>query len=294
MLTAIRLNLVCETETQLPASVGRASYAALLALLAARDPALAQSLHDGDGPKPVTCSDLFGAQGPSGAQRASGAQRPTGARGAGSRQRSDSEFRTLRAGEAASLRYTALTAETSALLRRVLLEEPPQSIRLDTATLRVTGALCDAAADAWSGSTSYEALAAEQITRLEGPDRSVRLLFASPTAFRSAGRTVPVPLPGLVFGSLVERWNAFSPVGLSGEMRRFGEEMIVISRYRLQSEAVAHKGDGLRIGGVGEVTYRALNADRYWVGVMQMLARFALYAGVGAQTTTGMGQVRRV
>lgn len=282
MLTAIRLNLIAETETQVPASVGRASYAALLAHFAARDPALAQSLHDGDGPKPVTCSNLIGAQ------------RGSAARGAGSQPRSDSEFRTLRAGEAASLRYTALTAETSALLRRVLLEEPPESFRLDTATLRVTGALCDAAADAWTGSTSYEALAAEQITRLEGPDRSARLHFASPTAFRSAGRTVPVPLPGLVFGSLVERWNAFSPVGLSGEMRRFGEEMIVISRYRLQSEAVAHKGDGLRIGGVGEVTYRALNADRYWVGVMQMLARFALYAGVGAQTTTGMGQVRMV
>ncbi|NJN81941.1 MAG: CRISPR system precrRNA processing endoribonuclease RAMP protein Cas6 [Caldilineaceae bacterium] len=99
-------------------------------------------------------------------------------------------------------------------------------------------------------------------------------------------------LPGLVFGSLVERWNAFSPVTLSPEMRRFGEEMVAISRYHLQSRPVAQKNQGLRIGGVGEATYRALAGDRYWLGVMQMLADFALYSGVGVQTATGMGQVR--
>jgi CRISPR-associated endoribonuclease Cas6 len=41
------------------------------------------------------------------------------------------------------------------------------------------------------------------------------------------------------------------------------------------------------------MTYRALGADRYWLGVINLLADFAFYSGVGVQTTTGMGQVRR-
>jgi len=92
----------------------------------------------------------------------------------------------------------------------------------------------------------------------------------------------------------VERWNAFSPITLSPEMRHFGGEMVGISRYRLESVAVVQKNAGLRIGGVGRVTYTAIGGDRYWLGVMNMLADFALYSGVGMLTATGMGQCRRV
>ena len=77
-------------------------------------------------------------------------------------------------------------------------------------------------------------------------------------------------------------------------MRRYGEEMIALSRYRLESAAVEGKQAGLRIGGTGRATYRAVNNDRNWVGVMQMLADFALYSGVGVQTATGMGQCRKL
>jgi CRISPR-associated endoribonuclease Cas6 len=45
---------------------------------------------------------------------------------------------------------------------------------------------------------------------------------------------------------------------------------------------------------VGQATYRALAGDRYWLGVMNMLAEFALYSGVGVQTATGMGQARKL
>ena len=98
----------------------------------------------------------------------------------------------------------------------------------------------------------------------------------------------------LVFGSLVERWNTFSPVPLSPDMRRFGEEVMAISQYNLRSVPVTQKNQALRIGGLGEVTYRAMSSDRYWLGVMHMLADFAQFSGVGVQTATGMGQVRRM
>ena len=268
MLIAITLVLTTDAAASLPAYLGRANYAATLARLAAADPALAQAIHDSDGPKPLTCSSLLNAQ-------------PRG-----------QEMRLL-AGERYYLRITGLQEEVSRTLAACLLENKPATWELDNHPFRVEDVLCDPAADAWSGRTTYETLAARQLTRNDPADQAVRLQFASPTAFKSGGMTVPVPLPGLVFGSLVERWNAFSPITLSPDMRRYGEEVMAISQYNLRSAPVPQKGQGLRIGGVGEVTYRALGSDRYWLGVMHMLADFALYGGVGVQTATGMGQARR-
>ncbi len=269
MLIAITLALTLDRNATLPGHLGRANYAATLARLQAVDPPLAQAIHDGDGPKPLTCSSILNL--------------PVGR----------TEL-SLRAGERYFVRVTGLQEVVSQALAACLLAERPPTWELDGHLFRVEEAICDAAIDAWSGQATYEALAAQQLTRGDNVERSVRLQFAGPTAFKSGGMTVPVPMPGLVFGSLVERWNAFSPITLSPDMRRFGEEVMAISHYSLRSVPVAQKSQGLRIGGVGEVTYRSLGGDRYWLGVMHMLADFARFGGVGQQTATGMGQVRKV
>lgn len=268
MLISIVLTLVSAKDATLPAFVGRANYAATLARLSCVDEALAQRIHQSDGPKPLTCSSLMGVQASGGAV-------------------------TVRADAPVTVRMTGLTPEVSARLADALLDAPPPTWELGGEQFVVQEAICDSARHGWSGQTTYEALAAAQLMRADALDRQVTLEFASPTAFKSKEMTAPVPLPGLVFGSLVERWNAFSPVVLSPEMRTYGEEVMAISRYRLESRAVDQKNQAVRIGGVGQATYRALAGDRYWLGVMAMLAEFALYGGVGVQTTTGMGQVRR-
>ena len=121
-----------------------------------------------------------------------------------------------------------------------------------------------------------------------------RLELASPTTFKSKGKQMPLPLPGLVFGSLVDRWNRFSPVTLDPAMRTFGEELVAVSRFDLRSVLVQQKNQAGRVGAMGQVAYVAEPYNRYWLSVFQMLADFALYSGVGVQTATGMGQVRRV
>ncbi len=79
-------------------------------------------------------------------------------------------------------------------------------------------------------------------------------------------------------------------------VKRYAEEMVVISRYTLRSAPGWDRGQGdrrgLRIGSIGKIAYSALNRDRYWLSALGLLAAFALYSGVGAQTTMGMGQVR--
>ncbi|MBC7228484.1 MAG: CRISPR system precrRNA processing endoribonuclease RAMP protein Cas6 [Thermoflexales bacterium] len=104
---------------------------------------------------------------------------------------------------------------------------------------------------------------------------------------------MPLPLPDLVYGSLVEKWNDFAPVAIPPEVRRFAQECVVISRYDLTTQAVPGKGEGMQIGFVGRCRYAVLRADPYWLGLLHALMDYAFYAGVGYQTTTGMGQVRR-
>ena len=272
MLIAITLHLQLHDSVEhpvvLPAHLGRANYAATLARLNQVDPALGALVHDGDGPKAVTCSSILNG-------------RPT------------KEGLAVQPATTYFVRITGLDPRVSAGLQAGLLVDRPTTWELDGRSFQVLDAVCQADRDPWSGTITYEELAARQLTAPGRAAKRTTLHFAAPTAFKSAGKTIPIPLPGLVFGSLVERWNSFSPVTLSPEMRRFGEEMVAISRYRLESRPVAQKQGALRMGGVGQVTYVALGGDRYWHGVMQMLADFALFSGVGVQTATGMGQCRR-
>ena len=269
MLIAIVLTLTSPTDAILPPHLGRANYAATLAALQQVDPALGPALHDGEGIKPLTCSGLL-----------------TGA--------GDHDQIRLRAGATCYVRMTGLTPLASEALAAALLESPPPTWPLAGHEFVVSNVCCDADQEPWSGQTTYETLAAAQLLQPEGLSRKVSLLFHSPTAFQSKGMHIPVPLPNLVFGSLVDRWNAFSPVTLSPEVRRFGEEMVALSNYRLESQVVLQKNGASLIGGVGRATYTALGGDRYWLATMQMLADFALYSGVGVKTTIGLGQVRRV
>lgn len=269
MLIAIVLTLTSPTDAILPAHLGRANYAATLAALQRLDPALGPALHDGDGPKPLTCSSLLPEQGGPGNTRIS-------------------------AGAPYYLRLTGLTPLASQALEAVFLHNPPATWTLADHEFTVSHICCNADEEPWSGSTTYETLAAAQLLQPDHLPRRVALLFHSPTAFQSREMHVPVPLPNLVFGSLVDRWNAFSPITLSPDVRRFGEEMVALSSYHLESQAVQQKNGVPIIGGVGRATYTALGGDRYWLATMQMLADFALYSGVGVKTTIGLGQVRRV
>ncbi len=267
MLTSLKLTLRSQRPERLPPYLGRAARAVLLKLIAEEDPDLVEALHAPNQRRPYTCSTIWGA--------------PT----------QDGSL-ILEPDNTVHLRYTGLTPEISAHLRR-LATEPPGSIDVEGACLRIDQATLDPEVDRWARETTYEALADDYLLASKSPERRAKLRFASPTAFRSGGQTVPVPLPDLVYGSLVDTWNAFSPVAVSEEARRFGAECLAISRYRLSTRAVSGKGGSVHIGFVGECQYTALRHDRYWQGVIQMLTDYAFYAGVGYRTTAGMGQARR-
>jgi CRISPR-associated endoribonuclease Cas6 len=269
MLTSMVITITADEALTLPANLGRAAQALLLSLLAERDPTLAQTLHNGEGPRPYTAANLV----------------------LGKSQRGQ---RAIPAEEEGWLRFTGLTAAVSSALTAIAADPPPQ-ITLDGQALRVTGATLDPAAHPWAGSIAYQEMAAQQLLGSERrPADRVQLQFAAPTTFRSGGRSLPLPLPELVFGSLLDRWQAFAPVGLSPEARRFAQEMVAISRYQLRTESMPAKGNSLVIGFTGRATYKILSRDRYWLSVLNLLSAYAFYSGVGYHTAAGLGQVRQV
>lgn len=240
---------------------GRASHALLLRAIASVDPALAAALHADDGPRPFTASSLF-----------------------------------ERGAQTDCVRFTAHQSAPAGCLRAASgpggVLAPGARVDLDGHAFEVLSATSDPAAHPWAGQGGYADLAARRLVSPDPAPRQVTLQLASPTAFKSQERHQPLPLPDLVFNSLLERWNASAPLAFPPETRRYAAECLAISRFELRSRPVPGKNGGLRIGAVGLVTYTTLNYDRYWMSLIHTLAAFSLYAGLGAGTSQGLGQCR--
>ncbi len=268
LLSAI-LTFTTPRRGSLPAALGRAIHAEVLRQIDQRDSQMARQLHAWNGPVPLTCSGLNNA-------RRAGAELPVGP------------------GERYEVHVTGLMEAVSHVLHSFLIQEPESVWTIHNHPFVLESVTCDPAHHPWAGITDYQQLAADHLLATGNPSNRVTLRFDSPTSFKSNEMQIPVPMPDLVFGSLVDRWNQFSPILLSDEMREFSRTCVAVSRYNLRSVPMPHKPGAMRIGGVGEVTYTALDGDRYWHGAMQMLADFAVFSGVGVQTTNGMGQARKI
>jgi CRISPR-associated endoribonuclease Cas6 len=280
-----------ETEAATaPVWWGRAAQALLLATIAARNESLAQQLHQSQiqNPqsqiknliRPFTVSTLMG-------RFAKGA--------------------TL-AGETYWLRLTAFQPEVAEALSAESLDgrlSRGQIVELDYQRFEILSAnpqsqienpdsKVEIPKSAWESRTSYNQLSAPFLLSKENAPRRITLQLSSPTTFKSAGKHVPLPTPSLVFGSLLERWNAFAPVAFPDEVKRYAEECLAISKYDLKTKPIPQKDAGLRVGAIGKVTFTALNYDRYWMSIIATLAEFALFSGLGAGTAQGLGQVRRI
>jgi CRISPR-associated endoribonuclease Cas6 len=267
MLTSLILQLKASGEAKLPASLGRAIQAMLLDLIARRDPAVASQLHADQGPRPYTVSNLVLGQRKQGTLH-------------------------LSPGQTGWLRVTGLTAAVSEQILAIA-SDPPAQLTLDKQPLTVMGATLDPAEHPWAGSISYQDLAAPFLLGSEGrPSPRLGLEFVAPTTFKSQGRWLPLPLPELVFGSLLDRWQAFAPIALHPETRRFAAEAVALNRYRLRSRGIPQKEGGLRIGFTGRADFVALNRDRYWLNILHLLAAFSFFSGVGYGTAAGLGQCR--
>ena len=259
LVLSLRPLALPEPGRPLPGWWGRAAHALLLELVARQDPALAARLHDENGLRPFTASTLLG-------RFEQGCPDPR---------------------NTYTLRFTTLQAPLAEVLLRAA--APGETLQLDYLPFQLLERWASPEQHPQAGSASYAGLGAARLVS-ENPERRISLRFHSPTGFHSAGKHQPLPLPEQVFGSLLERWNAFAPLTFPEEARRYAGECLAVSRFELRSAAVPFKEGGLRVGAVGEVVYTALSYDRYWMGVLRTLAAFARFSGLGAGTSFGFGQ----
>lgn len=268
MLLAVILELTAQRSCALPPGLGRANYAQALAWLRGLDAGLSAAVHDAQA-KPLTCSTLLDAPVQDGQVQ-------------------------VAAGKQYRVRLTTLTPELTRVVARQLNVAPPGSWPLQGCGFDVTGIVCNDEVDALSGATMADDLAARAFLGGGSLPAAVTLEYLSPVAFKSADMHMPLPLPGLVWGSLAARWNALYPAHRIEEgARRFAEEAVALSYFRLNSEVAWLSPEMLVIGATGRATYSAMTDDRYWLGVFNLLADFAFYAGVGVKTAVGCGQCRR-
>lgn len=265
-LLAVVLTIRPIADATVPGHLGRAVYAQILRWIDSVDPVLAQSIHDGDGPKPLTCSGLIGAR------------------------RSAVDARQVGVDQTYFIRLTGLSMSVCQMMSGWL-HTPPPPLDLDGVAFQIEQITADPSVDARAGSTTYESLVEQFFKGAPYPGR-VSLRFLTPVAFRSQGMDMPLPLPGLLLGSLADRWNSFSPIAISPEMRQFAETQVALSAFSLQSRVLPYKDGGARKGAVGDAAYVARTSDRYWRAVLHLLAAYAFYSGAGALTTVGMGQIR--
>ncbi len=264
-LTALE-SIPAAAKSGAPHFWGRAMQAAFLQAIRQVDPTLAKALHPktgGNALKPYTATDLWGW--------------PRAA--------------TLPVGGTAYVRFTASSAAVCRALEMAVSQgglQPNTGLMAADYALRIV----DVAADpVWSSSTTYEDLSAKWLLNSDNPTSYIQLRLTSPTRFKQHGGYALFPTPTLVFSSLLHKWNAVSPVTIPAELLTIVKEAVVVSYYDLHSVQVQLKGP-LRPASKGDVRYLVTTKDAYWRNCLQLLAEFGFYAGLGANSTTGLGQCR--
>jgi len=121
--------------------------------------------------------------------------------------------------------------------------------------------------------------------------RRVTFDFLTPTSFRRQGRQVVLPLPELILGSLLGKWNAFSPIQFRPEIV---SELAAVhpTRYSLRTESVRFSNYRI-VGFKGRCECAVPDAlSPVAHAVLCALTHYAEFAAVGYKTTMGMGVVR--
>jgi len=266
MVYSLVLEFSPEADAAISRTHGYQAYALFLQLIGQAAPEFARHLHDLPTTKPFTLSPLSG------------------------RFERQEGLVLLRHGQPYQMRLTLLGDDIFARTLDALARSPSDgSLRLESAALRLSRVVTVRGKAEGVACSSFRALLAGA-----EPQRRLAIRFLSPTVFRSAGkRNVNLPLPGLVFGSLLSRWNEFSSVAMPERLREVAANDVLIARYDIETR-VMDFGSYKEIGFVGEAEYECPpEVDDETCQLLSALADFALYSGVGAKTTMGMGQARR-
>jgi CRISPR-associated endoribonuclease Cas6 len=186
-------------------------------------------------------------------------------------------------------RISLLDDTLFALLTRLWIDiNPKQPWHLGSADLVITTILgTPRSSQPWANSCTYQQL----YENASETNREFHFLFSTPVTFRQGKFDSALPTRELVFNSLLSRWNRYSGFPFDS----IPLESIFPSFFDIQTKLTDEAYQNKSIGCVGEIHYRLLGeVEPTAIKVVNALADFALYAGIGRKTTMGMGMTRRM
>jgi CRISPR-associated endoribonuclease Cas6 len=251
-LHSLVIQLAAASKKALPRTLGRALHAQVMQWISLGNPYLAEAIHNSQD-SPLSLSGLLGHR-----------------RQSGTKPGDDFYFRVA-----------LLHGDLLAPLLSGLEQWGTKPLSLGQCPLIIRSIDSMPGTHPWVGSSDYALLA-----RTPKISDDITLNFLSPTSFKQRQDIQPFPLPELVFGSLLRRWNTFAPVELQFPVV---EWQGLSSAYELKTQALKMEG-GAEIGAAGWVRYRFPDPEQ--LKIATVLAHFAFFSGVGRKTAMGMGQTR--
>ena len=260
MLAAIDLRVYPKTDVELPHPCGHMVHAALLDAVQAVNPSLSSELHETSQVKPFALSTLW------------------------PRTRASGDSLAIAKYTECRLRICTLTrplfeAVSAAVFPRLASNG---SIRLAGHEFTLIEANLQ---PPYGGAAEYAELKTDR-------GREIELRFTSPATFRRRGLNVPLPDPALVYGSLWQKWQAFSGVPVPESV--FEEMMGALALSRMDGHTRVWKFPRYMMTGfVGAVAFELVGkVSRAARELFGALSGLAFFSGVGYRTTMGMGQCR--
>lgn len=258
MLAAIDVRVYPTTDVELPHPSAHLLHAAVLNMVRSADPDTSAYLHDTDQVKPLSVSTLW------------------------PRTRAQGDRLVTR-------RFTECRFRVCCLTRKVFeaVSAPILTACASNGSMNIQGkefVVIEAGMEPpYGGSETFR-----DVYRDAGTTAVLR--FVSPTTFRRKGLNVPLPDPGLVYGSLWQKWQQFSDVSVEQEV--FEEMVAALALSGVDLHTRVWKFPRFKmIGFAGlarfELVRKVCEDSRK---LFHGLSALAFYSGVGYRTAMGMGQ----
>ena len=137
-----------------------------------------------------------------------------------------------------------------------------------------------------------EVVTYQDLLEVSPSGREIVIDFLTPTAFKRSVCDYPVPEPSLVFGSLLKRWNAFSPFKIEGKLIERVSRFVTVSGCWIRTRKVEIMNGARLTGFVGRVFFYSFLREKEENRILNALALFSRFSGIGRKTTMGFGAVR--
>ncbi|MCF6277383.1 MAG: CRISPR system precrRNA processing endoribonuclease RAMP protein Cas6 [Anaerolineales bacterium] len=193
-------------------------------------------------------------------------------------------------GVSAWFRVAALTGQLSERLITHWVAELPNEVELAGVKWRLDGVADYPDKHPWAGQISYQDLSAKHLFNNRPPSRW-KFSFETPVTFNSGLGHLPFPLPNILVGSWLRRWQVFAPLALPEEISQSAREHLAVSQFDMKTLPVRH-GERLIVGGAGNYTLKALKMSASERAQIDLLANYAFFCGSGYKTAQGMGLTR--